>query len=225
MKKKDVSFPCPDRFSMSTPGIRFLQRHTLSSKGKIIFLEEVKMKKFIVILLVLIASTAQAGVEFVGVDGVQTAYTASTGVLLMNDTDLVVTIDYDDGNPQSSISPASFNLSTSFVSGTSFAGGTFVFTDENDSSVILSGNVLAVNFTSAGSFLVGDGTAQVLVSNLAGYPVGPSDIVSITFNLNPAFTNFNQDYSGLSKVNFLVPEPATMALLGLGGLLLRRRKA
>jgi len=163
-------------------------------------------------------------VEFVGVDGAQTDYTAGSGILLMDDTGLVVTVDYDDGSPQGSISPAGFTLSTTFASGMQFAGGTFVFTDESDSSVILSGNVLSVDFTDAGDFLVGDGLAEVLVSNLAGYPVGPSDIVSITFNLDPAFTDFDQNYTGLSKVNFLVPEPATMALMALGGLLLRKRK-
>lgn len=184
------------------------------------------MKKFIVLTLAvaLCIAAAQAGIEGVGVDFVQTNYTADGGALVMNDSGLVVTIDYDDGSDQGSIDPASFYLSTTFVSEMSFAGGTFVFTDESDSSVILSGNVLSVDFIDAGSFLVGDGQAQVLVSNLAGYPVGPSDIVSITFNLDPAFTDFGQDYSGLSKVNFLVPEPATMALLALGGLMIRRKK-
>jgi hypothetical protein len=105
-----------------------------------------------------------------------------------------------------------------------FTGGTFEFVDEDTSSVILSGNVLSVNFEEAVGFLVGNGTAQVLVSNLAGYPLGTSDIVSITFNLNPAFTDFTQDYTGDSKLNFLVPEPVTMVLLGLGSLLIRKRK-
>ena len=184
------------------------------------------MKKLFLLTLVAVLSVAasQAGVDFVGVDGVQTDYTAGDGVLLMDDSGLVVTIDYDDATPQGSISPASFTLSTTYDSGMHFAGGTFEFYDDTALDVIISGNVLDVDFTDAGGFLVGDGTAEVLVSNLAGYPVGPSDIVSITFNLSPSFTDFDQNYTGLSKVNFLVPEPATMALLALGGLLLRRKK-
>jgi hypothetical protein len=182
------------------------------------------MKKFIVVALVwvLCAVAAHAGVKLVGVDGVDTDYTASTGVFSMADSGLVITVEYDD-NTQASISNSVFGLNTTYFSGMSFTGGTFAFTDSS-SSVILSGNVLTVDFQPALGFLVGNGTAQVLVSNLAGYPVGPSDIVSITFNLNPAFTNFQRDYTGDSKVNFLVPEPATMLLVGLGAVLLRKKK-
>jgi len=188
-------------------------------------LEKGKMKKFTVmtLLVLLCAGMAQAGIEFVGVDGVATTYTADTGQLLLDSSSLVLTIDYDDASPQSQISPTSFNLSTTFNSGMSFSGGTFVINDDSDASVILSGNVLTVDFSSAGSFLVGEGTAQVVTSNLAGYPEGPSEIVSITFNLNPSFEGFDQDYTGLSKINLLVPEPATMALLILGGLFVRKR--
>ena len=186
------------------------------------------MKKLLVLTLAgfLCIATAQAGVDFVGVDGVQTDYTAATGVLLMDDSGLVVTVDYDDGSSQGSVSPASFNLNTTFDSGMHFSGGTFAFTDNSGggSSVIISGNVIGVDFAGAGGFLVGSGTAEVQVSNLAGYPVGVSDVVSLTFSLSPAFTDFNQSYTGLSKVNFLVPEPATLAILGLGGLMLLRRR-
>jgi hypothetical protein len=184
-----------------------------------------KMKKLILFLAFLgICTLVQAGVEFIGVDGVQTDFNARTGVLSLDSSNLVVTVDYDDGSPQSSISPASFTMSSSYVSGMQFAGGTFSFVDDGAASGIISGNVLTLDFAAAGGFLVGSGKAEVTSSNLAGYPLGESDIVSLTFALLPAFTSFDQDYTGLSKINFLVPEPMTMVLMGAGALLLRKRK-
>lgn len=182
------------------------------------------MKKITAVLALLLSvQFAFAGLDFIGIDGVQTDYTAGTGQLLMDQDGLKVIIDYDDGSPQGSIDMASFTLSTGYNSGMQFTGGTFSFLD-NTNTVIIAGNVLTVDFFSGGSLLMGEGTVQVTQSNLAGYPLGISDIVSLTFSLSPSFTDFQQDYSGLSKVNFLVPEPATLALLGLGGLLLRKRR-
>lgn len=183
-----------------------------------------RMKKFIVVALtwVLCAAAAHAGVSGVGLDAVSTSYTASTGVFSMSEGGLVATVDYDD-NTQASISSTSFSLTTNFVSRMSFTGGTFRLTD-SASAVILSGNVLLVDFYAGGRTISGEGKAQVLVSNLAGYPVGPSDIVSITFKLAPAFTGFSQNYTGDSKVDLIVPEPATMLLVGLGAVLLRKKK-
>ena len=184
------------------------------------------MKKLILFVVFLgICALAQAGVEFIGVDGVQTEYTANTGVLSLDSSNLVVTVDYDDDIlPQGSISPTSFSMSSTYVGSMQFVGGTFSFIDNGAASVIISGNVLTLDFAAAGGFLVGSGKAKVTSSNLTGYPLGESDIVSLTFALLPAFTDFNQDYTGLSKINFHVPEPMTIVLMGAGALLLRKRK-
>lgn len=184
------------------------------------------MKRISVLLTILCAcAISQAGISYVGFDGVETSYSVSSGILQLDDTDLVITIGYDNGTQSAYANDASLELSTSFVSGMQFAGGTFVMTDQGDSSVMLSGDVLSVDFMIFNGKLYGDGQVEILVSNLDGYPIGLSEIISITSELDPTFVGFdNQDYTGLTKGNLVVPEPATMALLGLGSLVLIRRK-
>ena len=176
------------------------------------------------VVMLWVSGNAAASIAFLGIDGVTTTYTAQTGELAMDGTGLAATVGYDDASAQDTVSPVGFSLKTTLVSGSHFEGGEFEFTDEGDSSVILSGDIVSIDLQNVFGFLVGDGEADVLVSNLNGYPTGMADIVSISFNLDPVFTDLRQDYTGLSKINFLVPEPATMALLGLGGLMLRRRR-
>lgn len=181
------------------------------------------MKKFYVVLAILLVSQfAVAGVEFIGVDGVDTAFDAGTGVLTMSASSLVITLDYDGATPQSSINPGSFDMTTTLVSGGHFAGGTFAFTDT--SGTLLSGNIVAIDFAAVFDLMVGSGDAVVTVENLDGNLLGAAEIVSISFNLDPAVSDFSQSFTGLTKVNFIVPEPATMAILGLGSLLVIRRK-
>ena len=181
------------------------------------------MKRLCVVLSILLVSQfALGGVEFVGVDGVETTYDAGTGVLTMDGSSLVITIDYDDATPQDAISPGTFELTTMLVSGNHFEGGTFTFTDT--SVTLLSGDVVAIDFAAMFDLMVGSGSATVLVENLDGDLLGDAEIVSITFQMDPAVDDFTEDFSGLSKVNFVVPEPATLGLLGLGGLLFVRKR-
>ena len=182
------------------------------------------MKKLLVVLSVaLMSQFALGGVEFLGVDGADTAFDANTGLLTISGNPLVITIDYDDGTPQSSVNPGTFDLSTTLMSGMHFEGGTFEFTDT--SNVLLSGTVTEIDFETAFGFLVGSGSAEVLVENLDGDLLGGAEILTITFNIQPPVSDFEADFTGLSKVNFLVPEPTSLILLALGGLAFRRRKA
>ena len=176
------------------------------------------MRKLCIVLSILLMSQfVSGGVEYLGVDGVDTAFVASTGVLTISGNLLVITLDYDDATPQSSVNPGTFSMTTMLVSGTHFEGGTFEFTDT--STVLLSGDITAIDFAPMFDFMVGSGDAVVLVENLVGDLLGNAEIVSITFNMNPPASDFTQDFSGLSRVNFYIPEPATLGLLGLGGLL------
>ena len=178
------------------------------------------MKKLLLLTLAgLCITAAQAGLVGVGLDWVPTDF--SGGVLSMDGSGLATTLVYDD-SPQGSIEDTSFNMNTTLVSDFHFEGGTFELTDISN-NVLLSGDVVSVDFAFALDLMSGHGEAEVLVDNLGGDLLGPSEIVTITFNI--PVENFDEDFDGaLSKVNFNVPEPATMALLALGGFLIRKRK-
>lgn len=183
------------------------------------------MKKLGLFLTFLsIGAFTQAGVISVGLDYVATVYNAESGVLSMEDAGLLATLTYAD-NSQGGIFNAKFSMDTTRVSEAEFSGGNFSLTSADGTTVYLSGivNSAIFEYSESTQKLSGSGSAEVLVENLDGYLLGPAEIVAITFNL-PGIIDFEEDFTGDSKVNFLVPEPATMTLLGLGGILLRRKK-
>ena len=188
------------------------------------------MKRVLCVCFVfgLMSGSVSAYVEFLGADGVDTTYTATTGLLDLSEAGIVITAGNDDGS-QDAIVGGSFAMTSNFISGFHFEGGAFEFAD-GAATTIISGNILEINFTEFDGLLLGSGVAEMLVENLPeDYVIpGPAETVTVSFNITPAFSDFNSDFSGQSKVNFLlpepVPEPVTFTLLALGGLMLRKRK-
>ena len=170
------------------------------------------------------AVTAQAGVVSVGLDYVGTSYDAGTQTLTLGGSGLLALLTYDD-KPQDGLFGTKFRLTSSRISDFTFGGGDFKLTNSDESIVHLSGSVNSIvfDYSAVTKTLSGSGTAEIMVENLEGNLLGPAEIVTISFNLTDV-VNFDNNFSGLSKINILVPEPATMTLLGLGGLLLRRKK-
>ncbi len=192
----------------------------------------------------LLCSAAQAQIQSISVDYVTTGFTPSggdygLGVLTLSDlVDIVVEdvpggqVTYDDGFFSTSTSLKQDNSSGGIAIGR-FEGGSLSFTDKN-SNILLSGDILSLDIeeltqvsgilAGAGQFLVTGGAIEDDFGSLFG------DIVQITFRVKPSsISNFNNSFTGVSDVTLIpvmapVPEPTTMALLGLGVLGLLRRK-
>jgi len=174
------------------------------------------MKRFIVVLAVLLVSQFTfAGLAFIGIDGVETTYIETSDELSMIGESMVVTLGYDDGSPQDSISGATFTLDT--------IGGSGTFSLINSlSAVIIEGTVEPVQVGELFNMGVISGEVTITEDGLgAGLLGGTFRIEGLTFTA----TDTGDGFAGLSKVNVVVPEPLTMCLLGIGGLFIRRRKA
>lgn len=183
------------------------------------------MKKIVLLVAFLcVCVFSQAGVISVGLDYVSTAYDVESGELSMSNEGLVVILVNDD-DTQDYLDGADFEMTTSRVSGFNFAGGVFELTNADASTVYISGTVESVVFDYSDSTgtLSGSGQATVLVENLEGNLLGPAEIVTVTFYLDDV-VDFESDFEGKTKINVLIPEPATLAILGLGSLMMIRRK-
>jgi hypothetical protein len=175
------------------------------------------MKRFIVVLAVLLGSQFTfAGLAFIGVDGVDTTFVESSGLLLMDGDLLVVTLGTSDGSAQTAITGASFTMNAAI-------GGPGTFSIKNSfSNVIIAGTVEPIQIEDILNMGVISGEVTITEDTLgAGLTKGVFRVEGLVFTA----TDTQDGFEGLAKVNIVVPEPLTMSLLGLGGLFIRRRKA
>ena len=159
--------------------------------------------------------------------------TSFDGTTLSISDNVVLVVSFDDD----SLVPyfASFEFSAIFEADTSsggtasatFYGGSYSIVDSNTAEVLLSGDVL--DFELSGTFatlLHGPGNITFDAGSLMddmpeGYEMGRT--ATLLFDVE--FVSFQGDFAGQTNMTVLpIPEPATLALLGIGAVALLRRK-
>jgi len=176
-------------------------------------------------------------IDEIGVGSVDTIFDSETGVLDIAQAGIVLVLERSD-NSQEFISDIDFSLETFLDEDRStqqkamadFSGGTISISKEGQT--LLSANIVDFQIEESLSsipFLIGWGDFVITGGTLATEfgPNGVGNILDITWNLDPIVSNFASDFEAESDVT-LTPEPATMSLLGIGGVLIlahRRRRS
>ena len=193
-----------------------------------------------VVALLCVVSVSWGTIQSVNVNDVDSEFTAGGGNFGLGTLELADAVDIvveDTDGTQTTHMDGSFSMTTylelddseDFIASGKFAEGALSFLDSG-ANTLLAGNILELNlieiFDDTG-ILGGNGQFAVTGGSLSGDFVLPlGNIVQITFQVVPAtLEDFSQNFTGFSNLTLTpIPEPATMGLLAIGGLLLYRRK-
>ncbi|MBW1873345.1 MAG: PEP-CTERM sorting domain-containing protein [Deltaproteobacteria bacterium] len=173
-------------------------------------------------------------IDEISVDSVDTVFglSPSPGVLTIYQNGVGLVLERSD-NTQQTLPSVSFSLQTFLQADLSaagqaiadFAGGTITIT--NNIGTLLTADIgaftveetLNLPFT----LVIGSGDFTVTGGSLDG-DFGPNGVIfDITWELDSNIDDFSQDFTAESDVT-LTPEPATMILLGAGGLFAAKRR-
>lgn len=197
------------------------------------------MKKkilFISIAMLTAAGIAQAtAIRSMSATNAGTSFAGGAGILTMSGVG-GINVEYDDdavstyGSGQFSLNTTrTLDTSSGGIASANFAGGSFSYKDSG-SIVLLSGSITSFSlaeFVNGSGMFVGSGYFTVTGGTLQGNFGPAGSMVDISYTVKPsAISNFSSNFTGSSNMTVLpIPEPATMALLTLGGLsLIRKRK-
>ncbi len=199
------------------------------------------MKKLItkitvILVMAMVVSTAGAvSIESINANYLNTTFTPDgygLGDLSVNDTADIV-VEYPGGS-QSIYAGNAFvldislhnDLSADLITDGLFKDGSLSIGSSGD---LLSATIEELRLTELynnSGILAGIGELQVTGGSLAADFGALGEMVQISFSVTPSdLDDFSQGFAGISNISFMpIPEPATIAMIGFGAILLKKRK-